>query len=137
MPLFERSRASLRIIGDSLVPAEITQLLGGEPTEAHKMSEEIRGKATSHVRVAKTGMWRLVAEPREPEDLNGQIEELLGKLSNDLNAWAKIRETCRIDLFCGLFMGSGNDGVSLQPDQLLALGARGIELGLDVYDSSD
>ncbi len=34
-------------------------------------------------------------------------------------------------------MGSSNDGVSLSPRVLLALGQRGIELGLDIYDAEE
>ena len=137
MPSFERSRASLRVMGDSLIPEEISRLLGSEPTQAQRKGEEIIGASTGNVRIAKFGMWRLIAEPREPEDLGDQIDELLGRLTGDLEAWAEIRTTCRIDLFCGLFMGSGNDAVLLRPKHLLLLGERGIELDLDIYDSSN
>lgn len=34
-------------------------------------------------------------------------------------------------------MGSSNDGVSLSPRALLALGQRGIELALDIYDAGE
>lgn len=34
-------------------------------------------------------------------------------------------------------MGSSNDGVSLSPRTLLALGERGIELGLDIYEADE
>ncbi|WP_233496888.1 DUF4279 domain-containing protein [Dyella sp. AtDHG13] len=82
-------------------------------------------------------MWRLQVQRAEPEDLAGQIDELLGVLTDDMAAWAAVRETCRINLFVGLFMNSSNNGVSLSPAHLLALGERGIELGLDVYDHSE
>jgi len=137
MPSFERSRASLRVTGDALVPEEISRLLGTEATQAQRKGDDIIGASSGQVRIAKIGMWRLIAESREPEDLGDQIDELLGKLTDDLAVWAKIRETCCIDLFCGLFMGSGNDGISLLPRHLLLLGERGIELGLDVYDCSN
>ena len=137
MPSFERSRACLRVMGDSLVPEEISLLLGSEATQGQRQGEEIIGASSGRVRTARIGMWRLIAEPRVPEDLGGQIEELLGRLTNDLAAWAAIRKTCRIDLFCGLFMGSGNAGILLLPRHLLLLGERGIELDLDIYDSSN
>jgi len=38
-----------------------------------------------------------------------------------------------VDIFCGLFMGSSNEGLSLSPRTLSALGQCGIELGLDIY----
>lgn len=69
----------------------------------------------------------------EPENLDGQIEEILGKLTDNLVVWSKISEQFEVDFFCGLFMGGSNEGLSLSPRTLAALGERGIELGLDIY----
>lgn len=137
MPSFERSRATLRISGDLLVPDKISLMLGSEPTNSRQKGDEIIGKSTGQPRIARTGIWRLEAKTREPEDLCGQIDEILGKLTNDWEVWAEVRRSFCVDLFCGLFMGSGNDGISLSPECLQALGKRGIELALDVYDSTD
>ena len=137
MPSFERSRVTLRIAGDLLVPDKVSRMLGAEPTASQQKGDEIIGQSTGQVRIARTGMWTLRALTREPEDLCGQIDEILGKLTNDLAIWADVRRSFRMDLFCGLFMGSGNDGVSLPPDRLQALGERGIELALDIYDSTE
>jgi len=54
-----------------------------------------------------------------------------------MRAWAEVRKTGQIDLFVGLFMNSGNNGLSVSPTHLLVLGERGIELDLDVYDQSE
>lgn len=137
MPSFERSRASLRISGDLLVPDKISRMLGCAPTSAQQKGEAIIGRASGQVRIARTGMWRLVAEAREPEDLCGQIDEILGKLTNDREVWLEISRDFCVDMFCGLFMASGNDGISLLPGHLLKLGERGIELAFDLYDSID
>ena len=134
---FGYSQATLRIFGDSLVPEDVSRLLGCEPTTSERKGEQIVGPNTGTSRVARTGRWSLQAARTEPEDLSEQIDELLGNLTTDMRAWAKIRETCRIDLFLGLFMDSGNNGLSVSSAQLLALGERGIELGLDVYDHSE
>lgn len=134
---FGFSQATLRIFGDSLVPEDVSRLLGSEPTASGRKGEKIVSQTTGAMRVARTGLWRLQVERTEPEDLPGQIDELLGALTDDMAAWATVRETCRIDLFVGLFMNSGNHGLSLSPALLLALGERGIELGLDVYDHSE
>jgi hypothetical protein len=134
---FGYSQAALRIFGDSLVPEDVSRLLGCEPTASERKGEQIVGPRTGTVRVARTGRWSLQAARAEPEGLSGQIDELLGRLTNDMRAWAKVSGTCRIDLFVGLFMDSGNNGLSVSPVHLLALGERGIELGLDVYDHSE
>jgi hypothetical protein len=88
------------------------------------------------VRIAKTGSWRLSAGRREPEDLEAQILEILGQLTQDLSVWESLSRY-QPDLFCGLFMGNTNDGLPLSAKVLLSLGQRGIALGLDIYDVGD
>jgi hypothetical protein len=89
------------------------------------------------VRIARTGAWHLSATDREPEDLDGQVNELLSKLTDDLTVWTSIAKKYRVDLFCGLFMHQGNEGLSVKPESLAALGLRRIELGLDIYGGDD
>lgn len=78
-------------------------------------------------------MWGLEAADCEPEGLDGQVQELLNKTNRDLSVWQKISGRYRIDLFCGLFMTESNEGLSLSPESLTALGERGIEIGFDIY----
>jgi len=127
---------TLRFFGDDLLPDEISALLGAIPTASHHRGQELKGSQSGVVRIARTGSWRLSAPRREPEDLEAQIFEILDQLTGDLAIWKSLARF-RPDLFCGLFMGSGNDGVSLSPRALLALGQRGIELGLDIYDAEE
>jgi Domain of unknown function (DUF4279) len=133
----QRSAATLRISGDELQPAEITRLLGCDPSAAQTKGEQIIGRKTGSGRIASTGMWRLVASRREPEDLDGQIAELLSKLTDDLSVWASIARTYQVDLFCGLFMGGSNEGLSISPESMATLGIRHIELGLDIYGGDE
>jgi len=136
MAAFDHSLVALRFFGDDLLPDEISALLGATPTVSHHKGEELKGSQSGTVRIARTGSWRLSAPRREPEDLEAQIFEILDQLTGDLAIWESLARF-RPDLFCGLFMGSGNDGVSLSPRALLALGQRGIELGLDIYDAEE
>jgi uncharacterized protein DUF4279 len=85
----QESVVTLRIVGDNLVPDEITKLLGSSPTAAETKGEKIVGRKTGHVRIAKMGSWRLHAKDREPEDMDGQIQELLGHVTSDLKASAR------------------------------------------------
>ena len=48
--------------------------------------------------------------------------------------WASLAGRFRMDLFCGLFMAKSSEGLTVSAEALLALGARGIELGLCLYD---
>ena len=118
-------------MGDDLIPEEISSLLGAEPTRAQRKGEALAAK--SGVRIARSGGWQLHATDTEPEDLDGQVVELLGTLSQDMLVWESLADRFRIDLFCGWFMKEGNEGVSISPATLRALGQRGIELGLDIY----
>ena len=127
----------MRIIGDDLDPAEITRLLGCAPSAAQTRGEQIFGRNGASVRIAGTGAWQLEATDREPEDLDGQIKELLSKLTDDVTVWTLIAEKYRVDLFCGLFMNQSNEGLSITPESLAALGLRGIELGLDIYGGDE
>jgi hypothetical protein len=133
MPVLHRSVATLRIMGDDLIPAEITKLLGSEPTESQAKGDQIIAPKTGNIRIARSGMWRLHATEREPEDINGQVNEVLDKLTCDLNAWTEIAQRFKIDFFCGLFMDVGNEGIELSPQTMILLGQRGIKLGLDIY----
>jgi hypothetical protein len=137
MAQVQRSVVTLRIRSDDLIPDEITRLLGATPTHAQIKGEKIVGRKTGHVRIAKMGMWRLSANDREPEDMDDQIEEILSQTTSDLTIWRSIAEEHEIDLFCGLFLGVSNEGMSLSSKSLAALGERGIELALDIYSGND
>jgi hypothetical protein len=127
-----KSIATLRIVGDDLVPADVSKLLNCTPTTAPKKGDVIVGK-TGVQRTSRTGMWSLHSEDEEPENLDRQIEDILGKLTADTEVWQALARRYRVDLFCGLFMSGGNEGLSISPTSLLSLGQRGIQLGLDVY----
>jgi hypothetical protein len=132
MAHLQRAVASLRIAGEDLVPAEISALLGATPTHAQARGQELP-LGSGGTRVALFGQWRLEATDTEPEDLNRQVAELLGKLTSDLAVWRDLAKRFNIDLFCGWFMGGDNEGVTVEPQTLQSLGERGIALALDIY----
>jgi hypothetical protein len=134
MAQLHQSMASLRIFGDDLIPGEITELLGCQPTDSYAKGQIVRGEKTGREYVKQTGMWQLEATDHQPGDLDQQIAELLGKVTDDLRIWVSLSEQFSIDIFCGLFMEKGNEGISISPDTLLALGQRRLELGLDIYE---
>lgn len=133
MAHIEKSVATLRVIGDDLIPDEVSRLLGCPPTKSQIKGEVVRGNKTGRGYTMKTGMWRLEADDCEPENLDAQVAELLGKLTNDLGVWSQLKERFDINLFCGLFAEESNVGANLTAETLLALGERGIELWLDIY----
>jgi len=123
-------------MGDSLDPDKITDRLGCEPTQKNSKGDvRVMPKSGREV-VQKSGMWRLQARECEPEKIDAQVSEILGQLSSDLDVWQELASSYDIDLFCGLFMEQGNEGLEISPSTLQALGERGILLGLDIYDPS-
>ncbi len=120
-------------MGDDLRPEEITRLLGCEPTKAQRKGEVFRSPTSGKERIARIGMWSLEAADRQPSDPDAQIGEILSKLSSDIEIWRSIMQRHRADIFFGLFMKEWNEGLSLTPATLVALGSRGVELGFDVY----
>lgn len=135
MPSLHRTKACLRIWGDELIPDEVSALLGAPPSKSHSKGDAL-SIGLGRVRIAKTGSWRLVAQDRDPGDLDAQIDELFAQLSDDPTAWTQLSSRFELDLFCGLFMANRNDGEGISSRNLRLLGERGIELILDIYDPS-
>ena len=73
------------------------------------------------------------ADRREPGDLDAQINDLLDGLSDDLLAWQSFSKRYRGRVFCGLYLATGNEGVTLLSGTLLRLGERGLLMDLDIY----
>jgi len=137
MAVLSGSAASLRFFGDDLDLDELTKLLGAPPTKSERKGEEIVGKVSGQRRTARSGGWRLRAERREPGDFDAQISEILDQLTEDTDIWQDLTTRFRADIFCGLFMTEGNEGVSLSRETLEKLAARGLTIDFDIYDSSD
>ena len=73
----------------------------------------------------------------KPADIDTQVREILDGMSNDPSVWTALNRQCQIDLFVGLFMRDRSEGLEISDVTLLMLGARGIQLSLDIYDPSE
>jgi hypothetical protein len=134
MGSLHKTAASLRFFGDALDPDEITARLGAPPTVGVRKGGTWT-TSTGASKPARTGSWRLETERRWPGDLDGQIAELLNALTDDLTVWRDLTTRFQADLFCGLFLQEGNEGLSLSAETTLSLGERGLVLALDIYGS--
>lgn len=126
------SVVALRIGGDDLDPEKITEMLGCAPTKKQTKGQVIKSKSGSE-RIVKTGMWLLSASDCKPENIDGKIYEIFSKLTDNTAIWKSISDQYKLDLFCGLFMNEGNEGLSISSESLKVLGLRDIELGFDIY----
>jgi hypothetical protein len=81
------------------------------------------------------GSWSYSAGTVSLEDwnLDQAITDLLARLPSDKAVWQMLHSRYRVDLFCGLFMGSFNQGTDLKPPTLVLLAERGLTLTLDIY----
>jgi hypothetical protein len=131
MPL-RQSTVALRIFGDDLVPEEVSALMGCEPTRSYRKGQ-LR-QAPSYL--AKTGTWLLEAADAEPGDIEAQVVEVLGRVTHDAKVWQQLGERFELDIYCGAFMQTGNEGIELSPQTLLLLGQRGLALGVELYAPS-
>lgn len=121
---------SLRICGDELAPEDITDALQAEPTEARRKGAEVRKE--HFVGRAPTGVW--IRRVQRPDgDINERISVLLGSVTADPTVWQRLRARYRLEIFCGVFLRSSNQGLSVSPQILGELANRGLQLSLDMY----
>lgn len=128
-----RLAISVRVQGDDLDPEEITRVLGATPKFAARKGDQVRrGERTV---TQRSGIWvfGLTEEPSPEWELNDAMVAILGRLSSDLQVWASLAARFKLDVFCGLFMSSDNQGADIAPVTLRLLAERGLTLDLDVY----
>lgn len=127
---------TLRIFGDSLVPNEVTALLGVEPTHAHTKGDRHIGKDEREFANRHIGMWQLRAE-ESADTFESRVLGLLARLPSSGATWNAIMQNLEADLSVGYFMERSNEEFLLTTKVLNALASRGIELLLDIYDPID
>jgi hypothetical protein len=125
----------LRFFGDDLDPEVVSSMLGAQPTSACRKDDIFRGKVSE--RVERTGRWLLNMPEKPGESFEPQIEDLLGRLTQDLAVWRELTEKYKADIFCGVWLRNWNRGMGLSPTLMHRLAERGLELGLDIYADSD
>lgn len=121
---------SLRVAGDALNVAEVTQILGCPPSDARQKDDP--HKSGNRTTYARTGVWSLKAKP-DDADFDFAVTQLLAKMTADLDVWSDLASRFSIDLFCGVFLRSINQGFTLLPATLKQLSDRSITLSLDIY----
>jgi hypothetical protein len=122
---------SLRLTGDSLIPAEITNLLGSQPSRAAVKGQNMGfGGSVSR---APTGVWLLKLENPEQDRLEDQILALLGKVSEDPDTWHHLSTVFSAEMFIGVFLSTINQGFDLPPNILHEVVKRKLRIAFDVY----
>lgn len=133
MAQLSRSTASLRIIGDDLAPSEITGLIGKAPNKAKKKGDVFETPNGQSV-ISRTGSWSIEVDDAIPADVDKQVIELLENTIQNTEVWHGLSKRFRVEIFCGLFLEDGNQGLNISTETLMILGLRGIALELDIYN---
>jgi len=123
---------TFRISGETLKPAEITSLLGLEPTRSFSKGDRNIGAGGREYAQRRTGMWLLEAN-EHAHDTEACVLGLLATLPEEPQIWRSLAAKFELNLTVGLFMYKTNEGFSLSPRVLEALGYRGISIDFDIY----
>ncbi|OCQ91390.1 hypothetical protein BCD64_25420 [Nostoc sp. MBR 210] len=126
---------SLRFWSDDLVPDEVTDLLGINPTQSYKKGDIFRGKVYDQIR--KVGFWLYRVSRCADVSLEDQINTLFDQLPVDIGVWHKLTTKFDADLFCGLWLKRWNRGLDFSPQTLQRISERGLSLSLDIYFNYD
>jgi hypothetical protein len=126
---------TLRIFGDSLVPGEVTALMGIEPTRAHAKGDRHIGKDGKEYAKRRIGMWQLRAA-ESSDSFESRVFGLLARLPAPGGVWEAINRRYESDLSVGYFMQPRNEEFLLTAKAVNALALRGIALLLDIYDQT-
>lgn len=132
MARLSRAVASLRIAGDDLIPDDVSVAVGATPSLAYARGDVVT-TSQGVARTTRSGLWSYAGPETEPGDIDSQVSELLSGLSSDLSVWDGLAERFKLDIFCGWFLRSINEGVEVSAEALTALGERHIILSLDIY----
>lgn len=127
-----RTTATLRFRGDDIDPEEVSRTLGVQPTKSAKKGG-IWITPKGQKIIAGTGFWHLSIPEESPGDLDKQVTELFSMLSDDFDAFRTLAVRFQGNIFVGLFLSGFNEGLSLSPTTVSAIGIRGLVLDLDIY----
>ena len=128
-------RIAVGFYGEDLDPAEITKLLGREPTSQCRRGDIVNGKVSS--RVEKVGRW-VVAPPVTPgESLDPQLRRLLGSMTDDLTIWHSLVERYKSRFMISTWIRSWNRGLEIEPELVRAFADRRLGIGVDIYVDDD
>ncbi len=124
----------LRIFGKEVNPEDITKKMKCLPTYSASTGQELTSK-NGKKRIVKEGFWRLEYSGTDNQTLEEKIKAILNMITNDMNIWKEITSDFRVDVFCGLFMDTSNEGFIISADLSKELAIRGLIVSYDIYSS--
>lgn len=133
---FQRLFFEISIFGDDLIPEEVTELLGIEPSQSYKKGDE-RPRGSQYYR---TGGWLLksgevqIGDSREGEE---KFEEWLSKLPGNKSAWESLASRFEVKARLIGYTDQWNADYTISAAALNELSKRGLPLMIDPFLSLD
>lgn len=132
MDNLQRASVTLLISGDSLVPDELTALLGELPNLGVTKGETFRASHGEEIE-ANTGRWVFGGDWRSPPDLDEQVTELLLALPSGSELWLELTRRFQCWVTVGAYLNDWTGGLTLAPATLKLLAERNLPIDLDLY----
>jgi hypothetical protein len=126
--LVDRSTVTLVVTGDALVPADVTAMMGVEPTDAAERGSRHGPRSPPR----KRGVWMYRIEGRQGEDPDKLIRALLLRFSVPNATSAELSRRYNVAIWVGLFLDAWNRGFSMSPTTRL-IAATGASVEFDIY----
>jgi hypothetical protein len=124
--------AALGIYGEDLDPAEVTALLGVQPTRAHKKGERKSPRAPDW----DQGAWILEFRQFDPVDPDAMFDQLLADLPRDPKIWQDLSARFQLRIDFGVHTDDGCAFV-LAPGTVGRIAALGAEFQIHVHAYGD
>jgi hypothetical protein len=80
-------------------------------------------------------MWML--ELRLAKSLEDQLAQLMTLVAVDVAVWRSVVDGFDVDVYCGVYLQSDNEGIEIAPEMLAWLAERSLSVGFDIYFDPD
>jgi hypothetical protein len=125
------STVTLCLYSPTINISKLSATLGCVPSHAlakAQMRHPPHGSGPSPV-----GLWLL--EAPKPLRFEEKLRYLLGATPKRTSTWRRLSKSHDVQLRCGIFLHSWNEGFDLPADMLAEIGARGWKLGVSIYSA--
>jgi hypothetical protein len=131
-----KTSATLRIMGDGLEPALITQQLGIEPSWGWRKGElrPVRIKNSNKTTRQRIGIWGLDTDKVvKSRDLRRHIDWILERVNGKAHIFELLKsQGYEMDVYC-IWHSAGQGGPMLSPQNIAGLANLGLELDIELY----
>jgi len=127
--------ACVRISSKTLNVAEITSMLGIEPTNSHEKGTRMSIRNPKS-RIRQESVWILESGINSEEPFDAHLERLVSFIEEKAEQLQRLMPMCYIDIFCGFFAEEGQGTLHLRATLLKRIMVIPIDIVIDLYPPS-